>query len=78
MSVLAGERKKSLSDDSHTSEAELHAEHPNIKEGWQELQDVKRKIALAKMEACKAVDEKFADELSGAETNYTMLMTLSR
>jgi hypothetical protein len=75
---LAGQRTKSLTDDSLISESELHATHANIKESWDQLQDCRRRIAIAKQEASAKVHQEFTEELQGLEANYAMVMTLSR
>ncbi len=75
---LANARDKSLEDDSKITEAELHATHENILEGWKALQDVKRRIMEAKIAAAKKVDEQFHEELKDAEANYALLLTLTR
>jgi L-lactate utilization protein LutB len=75
---LANLREKSLGDASNVSEPELHASSESIKEGWQTIQDLKRKIATAKQEAIKKIDEQFAEELKDAEENYAFLLTLTR
>lgn len=75
---LASTRARSLEDDSTTSEAELHASHDGIREGWERLQECKRRKALAKAAAAKKVDEEFQEELKGLESEYSMLLMLSR
>lgn len=75
---LASTRTKSLGDDSSTSEAELHATHDNIRDGWNRLQECKRRKATAKIEASKKVDEEFKEELTGLEAEYAMLLMLTR
>jgi hypothetical protein len=75
---LTNLREKSLADDSNVSEAELHASSESIKEGWQTIQDIKKRIATAKQEAIKKIDEQFAEELKAAEENYAFLLTLTR
>lgn len=75
---LANLREKSLSDQSNVSEAELHASSESIKEGWQTIQDLKRKIAEAKQEAIKKIDAEYKQELKDAEENYAFLLTLTR
>jgi hypothetical protein len=75
---LKNQRNKSLSDMSKVSEAELHADNEGIRAAWQEIQDLKRKIAVAKQEALAKVDADFKDELKGTEDNYALLLTLTR
>lgn len=75
---LKNQRSKSLSDLSKVSEAELHAENEGIREAWQEIQDLKRKIATAKRDAITKVDAEFQQELKGCEDNYALLLTLGR
>jgi L-lactate utilization protein LutB len=75
---LKSQREKSLKDDSKTSEAELHANNEGILDGWQAIQDIRRKIATAKQEAIKKVDEDFKEELKDAEDHYALLITLTR
>lgn len=72
------QRLKSLTDLSVVSEAELHACSDSIKNSWLELQELKRKIALEKQEAIKAIDTKYADDLKNLESDYALMMTLSR
>lgn len=78
MSYLQNSREKSLADDSNVSEAELHATQPGIKDCWEELQSIKRRIATAKQEASAAVDAQFAEELKSAEESYALVMHMSR
>jgi hypothetical protein len=75
---LKAQREKSLADSSKISEAELHTDNDGIKDGWQAIQDIRRKIATAKQEAIKKVDAEFKDELKDAEDNYALLITLTR
>lgn len=75
---LSQQREKSLEDSSNVSEAELHASNENIRESWQSIQDLKRKIATAKAEAIAKVDADFAEELKDAEDNYALFLTLTR
>jgi hypothetical protein len=75
---LKNQRTKSLTDLSKVSEAELHAENEGIKEAWQNIQDLKRKIATAKREAIEKIDAQFRIELADMEGNYALLLTLGR
>jgi L-lactate utilization protein LutB len=75
---LKGQREKSLADSSKISEAELHASNEGILDGWQTIQDIRRKIATTKQEAIKKIDADFKDELKDAEDNYALLITLTR
>jgi hypothetical protein len=75
---LQGAREKSLSDDSNVSESELHANNESIRDGWQRIQDLKHKIAEAKKEAIKKVNEQFAAEMADAVSDYALLISLSR
>lgn len=72
------QRLKSLTDLSVVSEAELHACSDSIKNSWTDIQELKRKIALEKQEAIKQIDQKYASELSALESDYALMMTLSR
>ena len=76
--VLQGVRGKSLVDDSHVSEAELHADHDHIREVWQRMQEVKAKVAQAKQAAIEAVNKQYADELSSVIDEYSLILTLTR
>lgn len=75
---LKQQQKKSLEDSSNISEAELHASNESIKEGWQAIQDLKRKIAEAKVAAIAKVEADYKDELKNLEDNYALLITLTR
>lgn len=75
---LKNTKTKSLEDDSKISEAELHATHPHIKEGWEDLQALRREIALKKQEASRAVDAEYKDRLTELSDNYALLLTMSR
>lgn len=75
---LKQQKKKSLEDQSNVSEAELHASNESIKEGWQAIQDLKRKIFDAKKAAVAKVDEEFKQELKDLEDTYALLITLTR
>jgi hypothetical protein len=78
MSYLQNSREKSLTDDSNVSEAELHATQPGIRESWEEIQALKKRIAIAKQEASAKVDAEFAEELKSAEDAYALVMHMSR
>jgi hypothetical protein len=75
---LSNTREKSLGDDSKITEAELHATHENIREGWERLQECKRRIAAAKVAAAQKVTDEFKEELDGLLSEYSMLLMLSR
>jgi hypothetical protein len=75
---LSGTREKSLGDDSKITEAELHATHDNIREGWDRLQECKRRMAAAKVAASQKVTDDFKEELDGLLAEYSMLLMLSR
>lgn len=69
---------KSLEDDSKVSEAELHETHPNIKEGWEDLQALRREIAQKKQAASRAIDDEYRERLNDATSNYAFLLTMTR
>jgi putative heme degradation protein len=71
-------RENTLKDDITTSEAELHIGNDHIKDAWQELQDLKRKINVRKQEAIQAINDEFNAELTSLTDNYTFLLTLTR
>lgn len=76
--IMKTARERSLEDDSKISEAELHAENDGIKESWQAIQDILRRMAEAKAAAIKKVNDDFAEELNSAQEQYAMLISLGR
>lgn len=71
-------RQNGLKTDSTTSEAELIATSENFADNWNELMTLKKKIADEKLEALKAIDDKYRDELTEAESNYALILSISR
>lgn len=71
-------RQNGLKADSTVSEAELIATSENFADNWSELMTLKKKIADEKLEALKAIDEKYRDELTEAESNYALILSISR
>ena len=71
-------RQNGLKADSTVSEAELIATSENFADNWNELMTLKKKIADEKLEALKAIDEKYRDELTEAESNYALILSISR
>jgi len=71
-------RQNGLKADSNVSEAELINTSENFAENWNELMTLKKKIADEKLEALKAIDDKYRDELTEAESNYALILSISR
>ena len=76
--VLAQLRVDSLTDLSNVSEAELHEHHTNVKSVWDDIQELKRTIALRKKEAAKSVDDQYADQLNALLADYSLMIKLIR
>jgi predicted phage-related endonuclease len=75
---LKNTRKSGLTLDNSATEAELINTQEAIKDAWQDLQNIKKKIAEAKIQALKEVDTTFYEELKDAESTYAMLLTMTR
>lgn len=71
-------RQNGLKNDSTVSEAELLSTNPEFASNWQELINIKKKIADAKLAALQAIDEQYHDELLEAESNYALILSISR
>jgi hypothetical protein len=71
-------RQNGLKADSTTSEAELIATSENFADNWNELMTLKKKIADEKLAALKAIDDKYREELTEAESNYALILSISR
>lgn len=75
---LKNARKNGLKSDSPVSEAELLNTSENFAENWHELMAVKKKIADAKLAAMELIDAEYHDELLEAESNYALILSISR
>ena len=75
---LAIARERSLEDDSKITEAELHQSDEGIMDAWKQIQSIKADMVSAKQEALRQVNLRYSDELKTAESQYALLIHLTR
>jgi hypothetical protein len=71
-------RKSEMSRDVKISEIQMQQDNEGAQQLFQVIQSLKAKIIKEKQEASKAIDEKYADELTKLQQRYAIYIKLMR
>jgi hypothetical protein len=75
---LKAARKNGAVSDSRSSEASLIQNNEGLADAFKTLNDLRATIIAQKTKAVEEVDEQFADALAVAESQYAVMLAMSR